>query len=96
MITLGDLKTRANFRMVLALDMGEGAYHNQYVSQTFPRLTVVKIGGKNGPDKVYETHYYVDDIECGELSDVLAMLNTVPHPKRTDLDRHQNSGEDDD
>ena len=89
MITLGDLKTRANFQLTLALDMAKGAYHNQYRSQTYPRLEVVKVGGPAKLDRKYDTIYYVDGIECEDLEAVIAMLNAEPHPKRTDLARHQ-------
>lgn len=95
MITLGDLKTRANFRLTLALDMAKGQYHNEYRSETYPRLAVVKVGGPAGLDRRYSTHYYVDGIECADLEAVIAMLNAAPHPQRTDLARHQQAMEDD-
>jgi hypothetical protein len=90
MITLGDLKSRANFQLILALDMAKGAYHNQYRSQTYPRLEVVKVGGPAKLDRQFDTVYYVDGIECADVEGVIAMLNTEPHPQRTDLHRHQN------
>jgi hypothetical protein len=89
MITLGDLKTRANFQLTLALDMAKGAYHNQYRSQTYPRLEVVKVGGPAKLDRKYDTIYYVDGIECEDLEAVIAMLNAEPHPMRTGLMQHQ-------
>lgn len=91
MITLGDLKTRANFELKLALDMAKGGYHNQYQSRTYPRLEVVKSGETRNSG--HKTLYFVDGVECAELTDVIAMLNSAPHPMRAGLARHQ-SGED--
>jgi hypothetical protein len=94
MITLEDLKHGAKFNMLMALDMAHGAYHNQYVSATYPRFTVVKTGSPHSPkvEQLHTTTYYVDEIECKNLTDVLAMLNAAPHPNRTGLARHQDEG----
>lgn len=74
-ITLDDLKTNAKFRGVLFLDYEKGGYENHYVSQTYPRLKVIK-GGKRG-GKHY-TNYIVDSMECPDLDAVLTMLNASP------------------
>jgi hypothetical protein len=90
-ITLDDLKTNAKFRGLMFLDMAHGAYENHYQSQTYPRLTVIKSGSPHSPkvgQKRY-TSYFVDNMECPDLDAVLTMLNCEPHPKRTDLARHQ-------
>jgi len=84
-ITLDDIKKNAKFRATMFLDMEKGGYINSYVSETYPRLSVNKSGSKG---KHYTT-YFVDDMECPDLDAVITMLNTTPHPKRTDLDRHQ-------
>jgi hypothetical protein len=94
MITLGDLEKRANFQLILALDMAKGGYHNQYRSQNYPRLEVVKSGETRYSG--HTTSYFVDGIECAELTDVIAMLNAEPHPQRTDLARHQQGMADED
>jgi hypothetical protein len=91
MITLDDLKTNSKFRGVLFLDMAHGAYENHFHSQTYPRLKVIKSGLPHSP-KVKQKHsttYFVDDMECPDLDAVINMLNAAPHPKRTDLARHQ-------
>jgi hypothetical protein len=84
MISMGDLKTNAKMRLVLAIDTETG-YQNQYVSDTYPRLAVVKTG-KSG---FHTNTYFVDNVECADLDMVVNMLNTEPHPQRTDLDQHQ-------
>jgi len=89
MISMGDLLNNAKMRLVLALDMTGGGYHNEYQSETYPRLTVVKDGAKGQ----YHTTYFVDDIECANLDAVVHMLNAEPHPARTDLDRHNKEQE---
>lgn len=90
-ITIDDLKTNAKFRALMFLDMDRGAYQNSYQSQTYPRFTVVKSGGPRiGKSQKHYTTYFVDDMECPDLDAVVTMLNATPHPKRTDLGRHQN------
>jgi hypothetical protein len=89
MITLGDLKTRSKFRLVMAIDMAKGQYQNTYLSETYPRLMVVKSGGPHALARTYDTTYYVDGEECADLEAVLAMLNTTPHPARENVARHQ-------
>lgn len=91
MITLDDLKTNAKFRGIMFLDMAHGAYENHYQSQTYPRLTVIKSGAPRSPKvkQIHATTYFVDSMECPDLDAVITMLNTTPHPKRTDLARHQ-------
>lgn len=90
-ITLDDLKKNAKFRGTLFLDMAHGAYENHYHSQTYPRLVVIKSGDPHSRKvkQLHKTTYFVDSMECPDLDAVVAMLNTTPHPKRTDLDRHQ-------
>jgi hypothetical protein len=86
MISMGDLLSGAKMRLTLALDMAGGAYQNHYASETYPRLAVVKEGAKG----INTTTYYVDGIECADLDAVVAMLNTEPHPDRTNVARHHN------
>ena len=74
MISMGDLMSNAKMRLVLALDMAGGAYQNQYRSETYPRLEVLKEGAKGE----HATTYYVDGIACADLGMAVAMLNTEP------------------
>lgn len=91
MITIADLKANAKFRGIMFLDFDRGAYENHYQSETYPRLVVVKSGGprigKLG--QKHQTTYFVDSMECPDLDAVINLLNATPHPKRTDLARHQ-------
>lgn len=80
MISLGDLKTNAKMRLTLALDMAGGGYQNQYASETYPRLTVVKEGAKGQ----HTTIYFVDDHECADLDEVVRLLNTEPEKVPSD------------
>lgn len=91
MITIDDLKTNAKFRGLMFLDMAHGAYENHYQSQTYPRLLVIKAGAPHSKKvkQIHSTTYFVDGIECPNLDDVINALNAEPHPKRTDLARHQ-------
>lgn len=91
MITLEDLKTNAKFRGILFLDMAHGAYENHYQSQTYPRLVVIKAGAPHSRKvkQIHSTTYFVDSMECPDLDAVINLLNATPHPKRTDLGRHQ-------
>ena len=88
MISMGDLLSGAKMRLTLALDL-DGGYQNHYASETYPRLAVVKEGAKGQ----HTTTYYVDGIKCADLDAVVAMLNTEPHPDRTNVARHQNEQE---
>ena len=90
MISLGDLLNNAKMRLVLALDMAGGGYQNQYKSETYPRLTVVKEGYKGQ----HTTIYFVDDVECDDLDAVVHMLNAEPHPQRANVARHQKEQDD--
>lgn len=94
MITLNDLKTNAKFRGIMFLDMDRGAYENHYQSETYPRLVVIKSGGPRvGKVQKNATTYFVDSMECPDLDAVINLLNATPHPKRTDLARHQDVDE---
>jgi hypothetical protein len=88
--TLATLKTNAKLQGILYLDMDRGAYRNTFQSATFPRFSIVKEGTPRvGRHQKHTTTYYVDDIECRTLEDVVRMLNTKPHPKRTGMAQHQ-------
>ena len=86
MITLDELKKNAQFRGVLFLDMNGGSYQNQYVSTTYPRLTVIKSGAAHSPKvkQHHETLYFVDGVECGTLDIVVARLNAAPFKRGND------------
>ncbi|MET4210481.1 hypothetical protein [Bradyrhizobium sp. LA2.1] len=91
MITIDDLKKNAKFRGLMFLDMAHGAYENHYQSETYPRLVVIKAGAPRSPKvkQIHTTTYFVDSMECPDLDAVINLLNATPHPKRTDLARHQ-------
>jgi len=93
-LTVDELKRTAKMRAVCFLDMDRNAYQNTYVSETYPRFAVLKEGGPRvgPPDRSLQRHtttYFVDDIECENLEAAVRMLNTEPHPNRTDVARHQ-------
>jgi hypothetical protein len=91
MITMGDLLTKSKMRCTLFLDMAKGGYQNTYMSETYPRLHVVK-SGQGGH---HTTEYFVDGEPCADLEAVVMMLNTAPHPDREAMTRQQReAGED--
>lgn len=85
MITMRDLLTKSKMRGTLFLDMAKGGYQNTYMSETYPRLHVVKSGWKGE----HTTEYFVDGEPCADLEAVVVMLNTAPHPDRAGLSKHQ-------
>lgn len=95
-ITIDDLQKNAKFRATMFLDMDRGAYENHYQSETYPRFAVIKSGSpRMGKLKqVCTTTYFVDSMECPDLDAVINLLNAAPHPKRTDLARHQDENPD--
>jgi hypothetical protein len=91
MITMGDLLSRSKMTLRLALDMAKGGYQNTYMSETYPRLQVIK----SGQGGTHTTEYFVDGEPCADLEAVVMMLNTAPHPDREAVARQQReTGED--
>jgi hypothetical protein len=80
MITLGDLMSRSAFRLISSSRMGSGVLHQRYRSEVYPRLEVVKKAGPTGIDRKYSTSYLVDGVECSDVAEVLARLNSYSAP----------------
>ncbi len=79
MITLQDLLENARLRLTMSIYRSEGVYEDHYVNETFPRLTVVKLGD---PNTERAASYFVDGVACENLEAVLLALNSEP-PART-------------
>lgn len=74
-ITLADLKT-STFTVVMHARLGRGGFMRAAVGVTFPRVSVSKSRG-SARDPVV-TKFFVDDIECASLDQVVERLNEPP------------------